>query len=341
MKNLAFALVLCLSLFLSAALLADVLILKNGLRFEGKILKETEKGVKIKTSWGEAFVAKEHIERVIHGDVKIENPCPICDGTGKMACQTCSGKGQAPGACKECQGRGEISCKRCKGTGKRRCAECKGTGSRSVFVPGRGFTKGKCKKCGGHGFRYCSKCLRDAQKVPRGVEPCRRCKGQGTGDCEKCKTSGAISCVLCNGTGERRDSRVFFRSSYQALLSELRDPEKTELQRREYWENVAGKHVLWPGVVVDAGKSGGGYYVFLNLIPTDVVVRRGHDGLENLAFRGHLYAFVLPAEVPKVTGLRKGMKVWVVGELAETQTNHTKTVILTECEVFPESGKVP
>jgi len=290
---------------------ADVLVLENGMRFEGEIIEETETTVKMKTSWGEVTVQKSRLKEIVRKE-GAEGPCPACAGSGEITCDRCNGKKMAPGCCPKCKGLGKKECKHCRGTGKIKCVHCKGTGERTIWVPGRGMTKGRCKKCNGHGWLYCGRCKGTK------FEACKTCKGTGAGPCGKCGRTGKTPCILCNGTGKRNDQRSFLRKSFAELKKILEDPKNTELQRKHHWDEALGKHVLWPAIMVAAGKHGAYPYLHLNLDRNDVRTVFGRDGKPLTVYAGHVYANFNPDQTDKVLRIQSGEPLWIVGKISDS-----------------------
>lgn len=97
----------------------------------------------------------------------IEDACPVCACSGKVACGTCGGSGRGRN-CGDCRGSGwyhaPILCKFCGGAG---CWSCRNSG---IFKPGK-----KCNRCKGLGYFACNACDGD------GDVKCGNCKGKGKG----------------------------------------------------------------------------------------------------------------------------------------------------------------
>ncbi|MHC4778725.1 MAG: hypothetical protein ACYTFG_09145, partial [Planctomycetota bacterium] len=249
----AFVIVSCLAVLFSSSLFADVLILKDGTVLKGSRIVETKEEVKIKGEFGDLPFKRDLVYRIIKDEKEGDDACPVCLGSGGIPCGECDGTRRARGQCKKCKGASSFVCKRCKGDGKMSCGRCNGHGEVRIRLRYGGYRMVKCGDCRGFGYLYCSKCLKNEAGKPSGREPCTRCKGDGAAPCKSCDRNGVTECILCDGSGVKEDSREFFLPSWRHHRGTWKAPEKTDLQRQEFWKWSQGKAVFWVGTVVEAG----------------------------------------------------------------------------------------
>jgi hypothetical protein len=316
MRTLRFLFVGLLVTIVCAVAIADTIILKDGTKVEGKILEETDTGIRIKTAWGEAQIEKSKIEEVIRE--KVFYKCPICNLKKKVPCPDCLGTKKAQGRCPACKGKGSVPCKTCRGTGKCRCDRCKGTGKRRIgYMTSRGlrFKVVTCNKCRGYGWFYCGKCKKT------GAVTCRRCKGTGRGRCAGCKSSGSVACPFCRGTGKAASNPQLFRKTYAEIQQAAFNPEMTDLQKKEYLKSLNGKTVFWIAILLNAEKTVGRGRAYVNLDESCLLKELDENGNSRITYIQHLRVDVKPQEIQKLLLLPRHGRFWILGELAFNEDN--------------------
>ena len=307
------AMLLAALLLLPSSSRADVVVLVDGTRVEGRLVEVTEKGVKIKTTRAMQFFSPEKVREVFRGDVKIENPCPACKAGGFVTCNLCNGSKKAPGHCQACKGDGHGVCPKCAGTKKFRCEVCGGSGKRIVLVPTRGLSGWKkkavnCKRCKGYGWYYCSKCKR------KGYVRCKTCRGSGAGPCPACKTTGKVVCPLCGGVGEKKMAGEFLDRPYEKIRKTLQK-KMSEALKKKTLEDLVGKVVFWPAIVVRTDEKDGGCRALLNLDRSNVRKSTHEKGWEKASYVGDLRATFRPSQAEAFASLEKNSRLWVLGVL--------------------------
>jgi hypothetical protein len=304
---------------LTASARADFLVLKDGTVLKGSTIVETKTEVTIKGGFGDLPFDKSAVFRIVRGVKSEEGACPLCLGSSRIPCGDCDGTRRAFGACVKCKGVGSFVCKHCKGDGKKMCKNCNGHGEVRVRLRYGGYVKRKCRTCQGFGFLYCGRCMVDEEKKkPTGREKCSRCKGDGAAPCKRCDREGLIACVYCGGTGTRADDREFYLPSWRCHRDAWKAPEKTALQRQEFWKWSQDKVVFWPGTVVEAGRDSRGVFLQLNTDKTSVNTVKGKNGRILTSLAGNVFAYMAEGEEGVAGALKKGDRIWVSGKISST-----------------------
>lgn len=202
-----------LVLALLAGARADIIILKDGTKIDGKVQGSTAEKLWIKTRDGKTVIVerskiKEHRRTGWEPKEPVKAyKCKHCWDTGLMTCPKCLG--QKKGQCITCRGTGYERCPDCpraapdparpdapaRGTGKVRCPQCEGRGKVAVRVIGGGTRRyTQCPKCRGLGTITCPRCAGDGRIT------CRRCRGtkvDPAAPCEACGGTGKVKCAYC------------------------------------------------------------------------------------------------------------------------------------------------
>jgi len=163
--------------------LADVIILKDGTRIEGKIIEENSKEVKVQFKFGSCTYKRTDIKKIIYQKTPEEEYAEKLKGIDKDSpddheklADWCKEKGLTD---LEQKHRAEARILRLKERVKKEggslCPICKGSGVE------------ECSRC--RGERY----LR---------QPCTACGGIGSIQCPSCEGSGKMICHSCNGKGK-------------------------------------------------------------------------------------------------------------------------------------------
>ncbi|MHC4601278.1 MAG: hypothetical protein ACYS47_19965 [Planctomycetota bacterium] len=329
MKRLLTALALVFTVALPC--FADVLVLADSTRVEGKLVEVTKETARIRVGRSVKSFERAKVAEIFRGERKIENPCPFCRITGKVECVLCRGAKKAPGHCTKCKGEPHTTCKKCKGTKKAQCKACKGRGKRTIVVQVGLRLRKKvvdCGACKGYGWKYCGKCKK------KGYLDCKKCRGKGTGPCPTCEATGFVACPCCRGTGEKKDDRSFLSLSFRDIQAFLDDRKKSDEAKDAFFENLLGKHVFWTAVVVDTKQQDNILTARLNLDPANGIEKKGDKPWKIREPAPDLTAFFRPSQLGAFLFLEKGSRIRIAGVLF---TDEEEELTLLKCELIAEA----
>jgi|GEM_PF-3175032 len=193
-------------LVLAQFLGADIVHFKDGGTMEGKVTKQTEEEVVIKTRSATMTVPMSLIERIekkkplaevyqekLAAAKTVEDFQALlrwCEENSQDTKEVRAKLRDAVAArrraqhpttyCKACQAYGDVTCENCRGTGvvAKPCDACEGKGNTV------------CDLCGGSGRVACTRCDSSGKLTVR----CPACKGTGIGKCSRCGGTGRIKC---------------------------------------------------------------------------------------------------------------------------------------------------
>ncbi len=218
-------------LALTAAVMADVIHMKDGSSREGQVVGRTDDAVTLRVLAGTreaeisipmcdvdrieekpSTVAMYHEKRAgVKGDAAAQKKlaawcrdnalAELADMHEKEARSLLKAefiKKHPESACDKCGASGLLPCEKCERTGfvKAPCPKCKGVGEIECSrCKGRGLVT--CKKCKGAGV--ITKKVKEGRKTVTKTVACPECNGQGMVTCPMCEGKGVITCPTCRG----------------------------------------------------------------------------------------------------------------------------------------------
>ena len=216
-------------LLLAYSLRADVVILKDGRRFEGKVIEKGQT-VEIRKGSIKTFFERHEIARI---EKKLSPAEELAERRAALDPKDADGhyelgmwcidkrlRSKADELFETCikidldhararqmlghvqrGGKWVLLCRECTGTGKRKCPTCAGSGIERVVCPECDKGRVPCEECDRRGYFVCETCN------GRGNLRCRTCGGDGYQypyypyhrKCKACNGRGRVDCPQCVG----------------------------------------------------------------------------------------------------------------------------------------------
>jgi len=252
-----------------------------------------------------------------------ERECAECEGTGQVSARV---------KCRECKNgrRKKITCETCNRTGeqeaKRKCGGCRGkkiVPDRAIRVEAQYRREALTEFCKGV-ERTCAKCS-GLGEIAKPGRPCKRCDGKGAWSCLLCDGTGQKKrgpCGGCEGTGRRTCRKCGGKGSRHARTvvckrCQAAEAAPTDKGRGQRTEKPDPREVADPraGLVVDTPKRGA------RNVGEDLELLV--DTLEGLkAARGALWRYVV--------GGGQGVRAWLAWRTPQENPQRTRWPLRSE-----------